>query len=78
MAIFGRDGFVRKQEIAFAKKLLVWKYEKSGMALPHETAISDHARKIVDDAHSIAKKTGSNVLEILKETVTDIQNKKKE
>ncbi len=76
MTIFGKNGFVWKQEVAFAKKLLVWKYEKSGIELPDETAISAHAGKIVDDAHIIAKKSGSNVLEILKDTVKNIKNKK--
>lgn len=68
MAIFGKKGFVRKQEVAFAKKLLVWKYEKSGMVLPDDAAISAQAEKIVYDAHIIAKKRGGNVLEILKDT----------
>lgn len=75
MSIFGKNGFVRKQEVAFAKKLLAWKYEKSGMALPDEKTISVHARQIVDDAHIIAKKTGGNVLEILKDAVQDIKKK---
>ena len=48
MAIFGKNGFVWKQEVTFAKKLLVWKYEKSGTALPDEAAILDHAKKIVE------------------------------
>lgn len=73
MAIFGKNGFVWKQEIAFAKKLLVWQYEKSGTALPDETAISAHAQKIVEDAHMIAKKSGQTVLEILKNKVKDIK-----
>ena len=73
MAIFGKNGFVWKQEVAFAKKLLVWKYEKSGTALPDEAAILDYAKKIVDDAHMIAKKSGNNVLEILKKQVNDIK-----
>ena len=73
MAIFGKNGFIRKQQVAFAKKLLVWKYEKSGTALPDEAVISAHAEKIVDDAHMIAKKSGSNVLEILKNQMKDIK-----
>ena len=72
MAIFGKNGFIRKQEVAFAKKLLAWQYETSGIALPDEVAISAHAEKIVEDAHRITKKTGSNVLEILKNKVKDI------
>jgi len=76
MAIFGMNGFVQKQEVAFAKKLLVWKYEQSGSALPNEDSISAHAIKIVDDAHIIAKNSGRNVLEILKDAVKNIKNKK--
>ncbi len=73
MAIFGKNGFVWKQEVGFAKKLLVWQYEKSGAALPDEAAISAHAQNIVADAHMIAKKSGSTVLEILKNRVKDIK-----
>lgn len=76
MAIFGKNGFVRKQEVEFARKLLVWKYEKSGSAIPDETAISAHAEKIVEDAHIIAKKTGNSVLEILRDAVKNFKNKK--
>ncbi len=76
MAIWGKNGFIRKQEIAFTKKLLVWKYEQSGMALPDSSALSAHAGIIVDEAHRIAKQRGSNVLEILKDAVKDIKIKK--
>ncbi|WP_300459453.1 hypothetical protein [Desulfobacula sp.] len=73
MAIFGKNGFIRKQQVAFAKKLLVWKYETDGTALPDEAAISAHAEKIVNDAHMIAKKSGNNVMEILKNQLKDIK-----
>ncbi len=76
MAIFGKNGFIRRQEVAFAKKLLVWKYEKSGAALPDEAAFSTYVQKIVDEAHIIAKESGSNLLDIIKDTVKDIKNKK--
>ncbi len=69
MAIFGKNGFIRKQEIAFAKRLLVWKYENSGAALPDDAALSAHAEKVVDEAHIIAKRSGNNVAEILKNLV---------
>jgi hypothetical protein len=78
MAIFGKNGFIRKQEVAFAKKLLVWQYEKSGAALPDIKVISAHAEKVVDDAHLIAKKSGKNIVEIMKDAVKEIKNKKKE
>ncbi len=74
MAIFEKFKFFRKQEVAFARKLLIWKYEKTGTALPDEAAISAHAQKIVDEAHVIAKQSGSNVLEIMKDKIKDIKN----
>lgn len=73
MAIFGKNGFIRKQEIAFAKKMLVSQYKTSGTALPDETAISAYAEKIVDEAHRIAKKSGSSILEILKTRIREIK-----
>jgi hypothetical protein len=75
MTIFGKNGFIRKQEVAFARKLLVWKYNQSGTDLPDEKALSSHALKIVDDAHVIAKKSGRNILEIMKDAVKNIKNK---
>ena len=77
MAIWGKNGFIRKQEVSFARKLLIWKYNQSGTALPDEKALSAHAQKIVDDAHVIAKKSGSNVLEIMKDAVKDVKNRKR-
>ncbi len=73
MAIFGKNGFIRQQEVAFAKKLLVWKYENSGIALPDEATLQAQTEKIVADAHVIAKKRGSNILEILKKQIKDIK-----
>ena len=77
MAIFGKNGFIQKQEAAFARKLLIWKYNQSGTVLPDEKALSTHAQKIVHDAHVIAKKSGSNVLEIMKDAVKDMKNIKR-
>lgn len=71
MVIFGKNGFVRKQEVAFARKLLIWKYNQSGTALPDEKALSAHAQTVVSQAHDIAKKSGSNILEIMKDIIKD-------
>lgn len=75
MAIFGKNGFIRKQEMAFARKLIVWKYEKAGAALPGEAVLAASAEKIVDEAHILAQKSGRNVLGVLKETIRDIRRK---
>ena len=76
MGILGKNGFVRKQEVAFARKLLAWKYEKAGMAPPGEDAIQTQAEQVVEEAHVIAKRSGRNVLEIMKNTVKEFTNKK--
>ena len=76
MTIWGKNGFIRKQEVSLASKLLIWKYNQSGLALPDEKALSAHAQKIVDDAHVIAKKSGRNVLEIIKDAVKNMKNRK--
>ncbi|MBU1171404.1 MAG: hypothetical protein KKD44_17765 [Proteobacteria bacterium] len=75
MVLFGKNGFVRKQEVAFAKKRLVWKYEKSEMGLPDESVIASYAERIVDDAHVVARKRGMNVWAIIKDAVRDFKNK---
>ncbi len=75
MAIFGKTGFIRKQEVAFARKLLIWKYENSGATVPDDAALSIHAKKVVDEAHIIAKKSGSNLLDIIKDSVKNIKRK---
>lgn len=73
MAIWGKNGLIRKQEVALAKKLLAWKFKNSSMALPNETTISAHAEKIVADAHKMATERGCNVLEIIKDKVNDFK-----
>lgn len=69
MAIFGKNGFIRQQEVAFAKKLLTWKYEQAKSPLPGDEVLTAHARQVVDEAHVIAQKRGSNILDILKDLV---------
>ncbi len=73
MAIFGKNGFVRKQEVAFAKRLIVWKYKESGTVLPDDAAILAYAEKVVDDAHNITKKRGNNVMKIMKDAIKKIK-----
>lgn len=74
MDLFGKNGIVWHQEVAFARKLLAWKYQNAGIDLPDEAVLQAHAQKIVADAHEIAKKRGRNVLEILKNQVKDLKN----
>ena len=73
MGVFGKNGFIRQQEVAFAKKLLAWKYENDGIVVPDAATLQAQAENIVSDAHEIARKRGSNILEIVKKQIKDIK-----
>ena len=74
MRLLGKNGMIRQQEIAFAKKLLVWKFETDKTPVPDEAVLRRMAENVVADAHEIAQKRGRNVLEILKTQATDLKN----
>ena len=44
--------------------------------MPPETEVRRHAGRIVDDAHRIAKERGGNLMDIMKELVSDFLKKK--
>jgi hypothetical protein len=64
-------GFIKNQQVNLALRLLAWRYEKAGQPLPDDGVLLAQARRLVDDAHRIAKERGGNVLSILKEMVND-------
>lgn len=69
-------GFFRNQEEKIATRFLRWQYEKQKLPAPSESDIHQHAERIVDDAHRIAKERGGNLLDIMKELVQDFLKKK--
>ena len=68
-------GFLHNQQVALAIRLLAWQYEKNGQPLPERALLDRQARKLVDDAHHIARERGGNVLAILKQMVTEVRRK---
>lgn len=64
-------GFIRKQEEKLAIRLLAWQYERHGRALHPYPEMQRLARKLVDDAHRIARERGRNVVSILKELINE-------
>jgi hypothetical protein len=62
-------GFIRSQEEKFARQLLQWRYKKDGQVAPDPASLQRRARRLVDDAHRIARERGGNILTILKEAV---------
>lgn len=71
-------GFIRQQEEKFALKLLKWQFQRLNIAEPEADILKRHAKKIVDDAHRIAKEKGRNVFGIMKELIADLKNKPRE
>jgi len=68
-------GFFRQQEIKMAQRLLAWQYQRRQQPPPSEDELAKQAARLVDEAHTIARKRGRNVVAIMKEMVADIRKK---
>ena len=68
-------GFLKNQQVNAAIRLLAWQYERNGQPLPERALLRRHARKLVDDAHRIARERGGNVLSIIKEMVVEMRRR---
>ncbi len=66
-------GFFRQQEERLAIRFLQWQYEKLKVAMPDGAELEDQARKIVDEAHRIARQRGRNVVAIMKDLVAELK-----
>jgi hypothetical protein len=64
-------GFLKNQQIKMAMRLLAWQFTKAGGHLPEAAQLEQQARRLVDDAHRIARERGGNVISILKEMAKD-------
>ncbi|BBO66180.1 hypothetical protein DSCA_01100 [Desulfosarcina alkanivorans] len=68
-------GFLKNQQVKVAVRLLAWQYEKNGQSVPDRVLLEPRARKLVDDAHRIARERGGNVLSILKSMVAEMRGR---
>lgn len=66
-------GFIRNQEKRLAARLLSWQYQRLNRQLPEPPELLRQAACIVDEAHDIARRRGSNIVSIIKELVADIR-----
>ncbi|MBW2202151.1 MAG: hypothetical protein JRF71_15200 [Deltaproteobacteria bacterium] len=66
-------GFVRRQEERLAIRLLTWQYQRMNHPVPASSELERLAQKLVDDAHRIARERGRNVIEIIKDLISDIK-----
>ncbi len=68
-------GFIQKQQVNLAMRLLAWKYQRQGQPLPPGGQLAVQAAQLVDEAHRIARQRGGNVLAILKEMAADARRR---
>ncbi|MDP3285692.1 MAG: hypothetical protein Q8M56_14775 [Desulfobacterales bacterium] len=68
-------GFIRDQEERLAVGLLTAKYQKKDLPVPDISELKRQAAKIVDEAHSIARERGKNMLSIIKDMTEELKNK---
>jgi len=66
-------GFIRQQQERLAIRFLQWQYQKMNLPLPATSEIEGQARRIVEEAHQIARDRGRNVIAIVKELIRDIK-----
>lgn len=66
-------GFVRRQEERLAIRLLTWQYQRMNHPVPASSELERLAQKLVDDAHLIARERGRNVIEIIKDLISDVK-----
>jgi len=68
-------GILRRQEKRLAIRLLSWQYKRVNLSLPAIEELERQADRLVDDAHRIARKSGRNVMSIIKEMIADVKKK---
>jgi len=68
-------GFLRRQEERLAVHLLTWQYQKMNQPVPSMQELEHQAKKLVNEAHRIAKERGRNVMSITKELIADIKKR---
>jgi len=66
-------GLIRRGEESLAIRYLAWHYRKMNLAIPDRSKLQGQAKKIVDEAHRIARETGGNVISIIREMINDLK-----
>jgi|GEM_PF-223840 len=69
-------GFIRQQQERMAVRFLAWQYQRMNQPVPGVSSLEKQAAKLVEDAHTIAKRRGRNVVAIIKELAEDIRKEK--
>lgn len=67
---------LRQSELKLAKTILRWKIQKEGWPPLEKDELDAAASRILDEARKIARKTGKNLFDILKEEAKEFFNSK--
>ena len=70
-------GFFQAQEERLAVRYLIWRYQRSNHPVPPVQELNRQAVTIVEDAHRIARKTGRNMISIMKELAENLKKSDK-
>ena len=66
-------GLIRRGEERLAIRYLEWHYRKMNLEEPNTSKLQGQAKKIIDEAHRIARETGGNVISIIKDIIDDLK-----
>jgi hypothetical protein len=71
----GYMGLIRRGEERLVIQYLERHYRKRNLEVPAPSKLQGQAKKIVDEAHRIARETGGNVISIIKEIIDDLKTR---
>ena len=66
-------GLIRKGEERLTIGFLEWHYRKANLEMPDRSKLQGQAKRIVDEAHRIARETGGNVTSIIKDMIEELK-----
>ena len=67
---------LRQSELRLTKSILRWKLQKEGRPPPEDGELDAAASRLLDEARETARKTGKNLLDILKEEAREFFSSK--
>ena len=67
---------LRQSELTLAKSILRWKFQKEARPPPEDGELDMAASRLLDEAREIARKTGKNLFDILKEEAKELFSSK--
>jgi hypothetical protein len=65
--------FWQQQQVRAAMRFLRWQYEKKNLPMPDEAGLEQQAAAVVARARAIARRTGGNIVTIIKDLIADLK-----